>query len=324
MFRERGILLDLYEDEKIVTVIRRHWISFITTIVIVAVLILVFFIGSVLAYGGMKDSGIAIGQVAVTPLVSDNLAKGAYLVFGPIYLLAVLGFFYIAWLDYYLDVFVLTNKRILRFEQLVLFGQKVSETSYQHVQDVSSQVRGLIQTMLNIGVVFVETAGENENFSFNLIKDPGNVAAQILELQKNLWEGEGLKQFDDDGNLLPVAEDKIIKQSVQGEVAEEKNIEAEPSTTAGRNLYSEKMEEKSGIEKLGQDLKETISQEIEDSLGGVGCDIPVSPVIERKERVKIKKEVYQDGRQITSDGVIWQSEQELTSDVLDVLNKMEG
>jgi hypothetical protein len=291
MFRERGILLDLYEDEKIVSVIRRHWISFLTTIVITVILIIVFFIGSVIVYGGMKDSGVPIDQIGSLPLVSDNLAKAAYLVFGPIYLLAVLGFFYISWLDYYLDVFVLTNKRILRLEQLVLFGQKVSETSYQHVQDVSSQVKGFLQTMLNIGTLFVETAGENENFSFTLIN------------------------FDEDKIIAKMEE--IHQEEEQGinEVTKQDNLGTD-------NIQPEIIDTKFEIDKFEKELKETISQEIKDSLTGVVCDIPIAPVIERKAVIEIEKDVYKDGRMITSEGVIWQSEQELTSDVLDVLNKM--
>lgn len=331
MFREKGILLDLYEDEKILTVIRRHWFSFLGTIIATIVLLIVFLMASILVYTILKNSDTTSGALyAGVPLISQNLGKGAFIVLSPIYLLAVLGFFYISWLDYYLDVFVLTNKRILRFEQLVLFGQKVSETSFQHVQDVSSQVKGFVQTILNIGTVFIETAGENENFAFTPIKDPGGVATEILELQKKMWEEDKMRSDLD--------EDKIISKMEeihQEEMAGDKQT-VDKKIFGGEEKIDKIIEPK--IEKpilFNQSSAGQVDQAIKEVVKEAICDIPVAPVIERKEVVIEKKEiikpkkevykngVYKDGRKIIPDGVIWQSEQELTEDVLDTLNQMD-
>jgi hypothetical protein len=130
-----GILINLYEDEKIILVIRRHWLAFVQSIFITSVLLLIFIIGGYFINSqiGSADSLSNMSSV----LIGNNLGKGAFIIFSSVYLLSTCAFFFISWLDYYLDVFVITNKRILRVEQLVLFGQNVSETSLQHIQDVS-------------------------------------------------------------------------------------------------------------------------------------------------------------------------------------------
>ena len=316
--RERGILLDLYEDEYIVTVIRKHWFSFLGMILIISVLLLTFLIGSILIYNNVRGGGTVIqlaAQLCSTPnAITDNLGKGALIIFGSIYLLSVLGFSYIAWLDYYLDVFVLTNKRILRFEQLVLFGQKVSETSFQHVQDVSSQVKGFIYTLLNVGIVYIETAGENENFAFSLIKDPGGVAAEILELQKRMW--------DNDGSKSDLSSEKIIQKMEEIHQEEMGDKEHVPIDVASS--------EKAPNETL------EIPKKPETLLSKIKGKIPlIKPMINTIIKPKKKaipdvvadsitiERTYSDGRKITPNGVIWQSDMEITEDITEVLNKMD-
>ena len=176
-----GIIFDLYEDEEIRYVLRRHWLAFAPNILIVSGMLILFFVGLIIASIFLNSSGVDSANI------SENLGRGILIIFSSIYLLSTIGYFFIGWLDYYMDIFILTNKRIIRLEQMVLFGQRVSETSFQHIQDVSSKVQGLLQTFFGVGTVFVETAGERENFSFTNMKDPGLIAAWILEAQHNIW-----------------------------------------------------------------------------------------------------------------------------------------
>uniref|UniRef100_A0A7C4R8L6 DUF304 domain-containing protein n=1 Tax=candidate division CPR3 bacterium TaxID=2268181 RepID=A0A7C4R8L6_UNCC3 len=335
--RERGVLIDLYDDEKIVIIIRKHWFSFIGTIILTFILILVFFIASIFFYGSV--GGVQEGA-DFSNLITDNLGRGAYLVFGSIYLLSVLGFFYVSWLDYYLDVFILTNKRILRIEQLVLFGQKSSETSYQHVQAVSSKVGGFIQSILHIGTVFVETAGDNDNFSFPIIRDPGGIATKILELQKRMWEDDDVRS--DLSNDVKINKPVTPKKDIQTELKDDN----EDLKNADNNLEESKIDISEIDEKINKLLEINTEKNQEGNDFEKRClnidgnrFCQVGPVIEfkknhskeskavvKKEKIEsviLEEKHYKDGRKITPYGVIWQSEQELTEDVLLILNQME-
>lgn len=322
--KERGILINLYEDEHIFNVVRKHWYTFIGTIIITVIVIILFSIASFFVFRNLG------GNHEVQ--ISKNLIGGVMVIFGPIFLLSIMGFFYIMWLDYYLDIFILTNKRILRFEQLVLFGQKISETSYQHVQDVSSRIGGFFQTLLNIGTVYVETAGEKENFSFGVVKNPNSVAADILELQKKTWESEGNKS--DLANERKHEKIKKMNHDIGNLLVEEAGLE-ENKTNSFSPESVEKSEEKEIIPEVHSE-KET-KEEIksfnpesifETAIGAAEEEKKVEGKVEEKifssQNENYKDEHYKDGRKIIPHGVIWQADQELTDEVLEILNKMEG
>ncbi len=79
---------------------------------------------------------------------------------------------------------VITNKHIVDVDQLGLFNRKVSTLTLQRIQDVSADVKGPLQTILQYGTVIVQTAGERENFSFNYIKCPYEVEQYILDIHQ--------------------------------------------------------------------------------------------------------------------------------------------
>lgn len=306
---KESVLFNLYEDEGIVYVLRKHWLAFVGNALIVLALLTLFFVGLLLAKGAIDNGADARAQSLQcdpTYSVTQNLGSGFMIVFGSMYILSVVAFFYIAWLDYYLDIFVLTNKRIIRFEQMILFGKKVSETSYQHVQDVSSKVNGFINTLFGVGTVFVETAGENENFSFDTMKDPSMIATDILELQKKMWDESGMKgDLHRKENEKESVEINIYNSDNETKVEVDKNTEAEEQKAPPELPIADERGWTPAI--LPEEIKEEKHR----------------PVIE-KEAVNNKDEGYKDGRMITDHGVIWQADQEINDDIKKTLENMDN
>ncbi len=99
-----------------------------------------------------------------------------------IYYLGIWIFFFSQFTDYYLDINIVTNDRILDINQKGLFGRAVSELDLTRVQDVHSEIKGIIPTLLNYGKVEVQTAATEENFHFDQVPDPHRVRQRILEL----------------------------------------------------------------------------------------------------------------------------------------------
>jgi uncharacterized membrane protein YdbT with pleckstrin-like domain len=99
-----------------------------------------------------------------------------------IYYLGIWIFFFSQFMDYYLDISIVTNDRILDIEQKGLFGRSISELDMTRVQDVHSEIKGIIPTMLNYGKVEVQTAASEENFHFEQVPNPHMVRQRILEL----------------------------------------------------------------------------------------------------------------------------------------------
>lgn len=87
------------------------------------------------------------------------------------------------WIDYYLDVWIVTTHRIMNIEHKGLFHRKVSEQRLERVQDITTESSGVLQTTLHFGDIHVQTAAETEHFIFRDIEDPEEVSREIMELQ---------------------------------------------------------------------------------------------------------------------------------------------
>lgn len=160
------------QDERVMLYIRRHWIVLCSIIGRLAILAFV---------------PIGIYFILLqTLLISFERFSVSYLlaVFGfSLYYLSILLFSYHDWLDYHLDLWIVTNLRIINIEQRGLFSRVVSEQDIDRVQDVTSEVHGKLATVLNFGNVHIQTAGEQKRFVFEQIANPQNIVKEILRIQ---------------------------------------------------------------------------------------------------------------------------------------------
>lgn len=158
------------KDEKVLRFVRRHWIA-VFKIVLAFVLL----------------AGIPIGiGLHYWEVIYPWLAKP---VFGPLITMMIGTYFLFVWLfafieftDYYLDTWIVTNKRILDIEQRGLFNRTSSELHLTEVQDCTAETKGILQTVLDYGHVHVQTAGEQNRFKFKLVPRPERLKQFILEV----------------------------------------------------------------------------------------------------------------------------------------------
>jgi len=95
------------------------------------------------------------------------------------------------WTDYYLDVWTVTDKRIIDQEQQGLFHRRTSVFRIERIQDVTIEVRGIVATLLNFGDIHVQTAGEAQEFIMYGIAHPKYVREIILEQLDRVTESIG-------------------------------------------------------------------------------------------------------------------------------------
>jgi len=106
--------------------------------------------------------------------------------------------------DYYLDVWIVTNERIIDSEQRQLFSRVIAEHKISKIQDVATEVHGILPTFLNYGDVFIQTAAETKRFIFKQVPNPMEVKRTITALcehsaeetpkQNNMGKGEEIKE----------------------------------------------------------------------------------------------------------------------------------
>lgn len=157
------------ENEKIVFFLRRHPITLMSLIVGYVFIFLFPFI----AWWYVSYLQPELWQVEVTRTL---IILGCSLFFLFSWL-----FLFQSFIDYYLDIWIVTNRRILNIEQTGLFSRKISELRLHRIQDVTSNVSGMISTIFDFGNVKIQTAGEEEHFIFEEIPHPTKVAKAILE-----------------------------------------------------------------------------------------------------------------------------------------------
>jgi uncharacterized membrane protein YdbT with pleckstrin-like domain len=124
-------------------------------------------------------------------LVLPDVIAGwlAHEILGPITVLLlslfelfVLLLFYSAFMDWYLDIWVVTDERIVDVNQSGVFAREIAELRHDKIQDVSVEQKGFFATVFGYGRIHVQTAGESTKFEFAGIPKPNEVARHILEL----------------------------------------------------------------------------------------------------------------------------------------------
>ena len=82
--------------------------------------------------------------------------------------------------QYYLTVWVITSLRIVDIRQKGFFSREVSSFMLTRVQDVTTDVSGVLATLFHFGRLSVETAGNDEDFAMNGISAPADIRDTIM------------------------------------------------------------------------------------------------------------------------------------------------
>lgn len=88
---------------------------------------------------------------------------------------------FIIWTDYFLDVLVVTNKRIINIEQKALFSREIASLRLDKIQDITIDINGILATFLSFGNIRIQTAGEQEEFLIRFIQNPEVLKNVILK-----------------------------------------------------------------------------------------------------------------------------------------------
>lgn len=145
----------------------------------------IVFVGYVFAFAALLAIPVAVAWVLATyfwSVLTHPVGYPVLVLAGAVYLFSLWLFFFTQFVDFYLDVWIITNDRIVNIEQQGLFARTVSELDLYKVQDVTSDVRGVIPTFFNFGNVYIQTAGNVERFVFRQIPHPHTVRQRIADL----------------------------------------------------------------------------------------------------------------------------------------------
>lgn len=165
--------------ETTVVVIRKHWIIFFLRTLFLALAM----IAPLVAYA-------FIPAEALTAL--SQIISGVWALF--IYMLFVLFLWLVIFIDfttYHLDVWVVTNRRIIDINQKTLFSRDTTTLMLEKIQDATVEVRGLLATVFNFGTLIIHTAGENPDIVIHYASDPIRSKDKILACEREVVAKKG-------------------------------------------------------------------------------------------------------------------------------------
>lgn len=161
-----------WPDEEVVLLLRRHWIVLFFLLMSSLVLALVPLV------------------FLFTPVDFFNINDN------PTLFLFFVSVYYIVWWQltfyrlmlYLLDVWIITNHRVIDSRQKGFFNRTVSEMKIFKVQDISVEMVGFFATFFNFGNLEIQTAGTEEKFIFEQVPNPAAVKNVIMRTNKNYLE----------------------------------------------------------------------------------------------------------------------------------------
>ncbi|MCI0542391.1 PH domain-containing protein [bacterium] len=196
-------MITLQPGEHIILAARRHpfflFLEMIPLLPLILLPLLLIILGQFVDIGSYLDrqtNRVAVETGIITPL-PDNLqedseefpasSRGAgnnhralpVLLVG-VWLLLVWIAIFVIWTDYYLDVLILTNKKIIDIEQRGLFVREVTSLPLEKIQDATVSTEGIIATLFHFGNLEIQTAGESRKMIIQFIADPNTLKGEIM------------------------------------------------------------------------------------------------------------------------------------------------
>ncbi|MHB8660389.1 MAG: PH domain-containing protein [Minisyncoccota bacterium] len=162
---------ELEPGEHVVREARKHWLLFLTELLPYAILAVVpFALPKLLALAPTVHAAASFDYQ--TPLARAALG---------VYLLVTWTLAWSAFTRYFLNLWVLTNQRIVDIKQHGYFNREVSSLFLSRVQDVTTDVTGVLPSLLDIGTINVQSAGTVDEFHMRGIPRPEQMRDIILK-----------------------------------------------------------------------------------------------------------------------------------------------
>lgn len=158
------------KDEKIIKILRRDFFILLKKILLFLLLNL------------LPLSFFYLVLINNPEITQNDLFRPVLILGTSAYYLFMWLLFFFVFIDYYLDIWIVTNKRIINIEQKGIFSRVISEQGLDKVQDVTSEVNGFLPTVFAYGDVFIQTAGEKQRFHFRQVPRPEVVRNLIIKL----------------------------------------------------------------------------------------------------------------------------------------------
>lgn len=160
-------MIELNKDEVILYEVRKHWFFIVLwALGIIVLSIMPIFVSSVIIY---FIEGISV-QIA-------SLAVYFYVLWlGILWMI-----FFIEWTNYRLDIWIVTNHRIIDIDQIGLFSRDIATVRLEDIVDIKFKVHGIVGTFFKYGTLELQTSGMMKEFLIETVFHPEEAKEMIYK-----------------------------------------------------------------------------------------------------------------------------------------------
>lgn len=151
------------QEEKIILLLRKHWITNVNWILIAMLMILAPLI------------------LKVVPLIAFMPARFQFIIIVSWYLV-ILAVLFEKFLSWFFNVYIVTDERIIDVDFISLNYRRISDAQIDKIQDVTYRTGGLFKSFFNYGDVYIQTAGPSPEIEFEFVPKPDKVVRILNQL----------------------------------------------------------------------------------------------------------------------------------------------
>lgn len=154
------------EGEHLIVFTRQHWYVLLVPIL--------------LAIGASIIPIILI--ILFAPIIADHPGSSTVFMLGwMIYLMCIWLVVSYKIVFHILNIWIVTNSRILDIWQIGFFNRKVSELHLESIQDISVNTAGIIPSYFNFGNIDIQTAASSQHFTFEEVPHPIEIKDKVMD-----------------------------------------------------------------------------------------------------------------------------------------------
>jgi membrane protein YdbS with pleckstrin-like domain len=169
-------MIPLNENENLILTLRRHSVWLVIKLISFAILL----IGPAFIFGFLEYFKEPLSRLFI--MINVSMLEEVYLFVLSVFYVFVWLYFFVDFLNYWLDVWIVTDRRVVIINQQGLFRRNISEIPISKIQDISFSIHGFLETTLNYGTVSIRTASEQASFKLEEIAHPEKIKQDLLNL----------------------------------------------------------------------------------------------------------------------------------------------
>lgn len=162
MSQKTNTPISLQSGEEVIITIRRHWIVLAYSFLFLLILIVTSAVAIIISQEIIKIIGSALFWWGIS-----------------LYWLIFLTFIFVSWIYDELDIFIVTNKRIISIDRLWLFIHRTQECALDKVEEIDTQIAGIFQHIFYYWHIDIRTASGQSNMRVRYAPKPKEITTTL-------------------------------------------------------------------------------------------------------------------------------------------------